>query len=203
MADFWSNLTEQFDALTMWELSSTALLLIYVVLAAKGNRWCWLPGIVGSAIMGCLVWQANLYLEAGLQVYYVAMGIYGWLHWSKAKEQTGSESGSIKKMTHKEMLLVPLLGLLLAFTAGYIFDRFLGNALPYLDSFTTVFSLIATWMVARKLIENWLYWIVVDLAAIYLYGYKGFVFFAVLYLLYVCIAIAGYFSWRRQMKAQA
>ena len=107
MLDFWWNLWSEFDAMSAWELLATLLLIIYVVLAAKGTRWCWPPGIIGSAITMVLVYKSNYFLESGLQFYYVIMGIYGWIFWTNNSSDSGETE--IKKLTAKEHLLNELL----------------------------------------------------------------------------------------------
>ncbi|MCE3280578.1 MAG: nicotinamide riboside transporter PnuC [Bacteroidetes bacterium] len=186
-------------SITEWLIFISAI--IYVLLAAAENIWCWLFGIISSALSVYLCYSGQLFLESGLSVFYVVIGIYGWYQWlygSDIKTELPVTSASLKKN-----LLFILISVLLWVPFGYIAQKFSTQAMPYLDAFITSFSIVATWMTAKKIIENWLYWIVIDALAILLYGFRGFYLIAFLYIIYTILAAAGYMSWRKKIKLNA
>lgn len=178
-----------------WLIFITAL--IYVVLAAIENIWCWLFGILSSALSIYLCYSGKLFLESGLQLFYVIIGIYGWYQWlygSKEKSELKIISNSKKEIT-----LLVFIGFIIWIPFGYIAHTYSTQALPYLDAFITAYSIIATWMTAKKIIENWIFWIIIDALAIIIYASREFYLIALLYFIYTILAAAGYFSWRKKM----
>ncbi len=178
---------------TEWVIFIAAL--IYVVLTAFENIWCWLFGILSSALSIYLCYTGNLFLESGLQVFYVIIGGYGWhqwLHGSKEKTELNIQSYSI----NKNLILIGI-GSIIWIPFALIANYFSTQVMPFLDAFITAFSLIATWMTAKKVIENWLYWIVIDSLAIVLYAYRGFYLIALLYIIYTLLAAIGYIKWKK------
>jgi len=198
------NLTEILDSvisafnktsITEWLIFITALL--YVILATIENAWCWLFGIIASALSVYLCYTGNLFLESGLNIFYVLMGMYGWYQWlygSKHKTELAVSSSSFLKNCY-----LIIIGCILWIPFGYIANRYSTQAMPYLDAFITAFSLVATWMTARKFLENWLYWIVIDSLAVLLYASREFYLIALLYFIYTLVAAAGCLKWRKKL----
>lgn len=183
-------------SITEWIIFTSAI--IYVLLATIENVWCWLFGILSSFLSIYLCYTAQLFLECGLQLFYVAIGVYGWYQWlygSAEKKELKVVSWSLQ-----QSILPTLIGLFSFLILGFIAGKYSSQALPYLDGFITAFSIIATWMTAKKILENWLFWIVIDALAIYLYASRGFYLIALIYLIYTFLAAAGYFSWRKRMN---
>ena len=176
--------------------------IVYVILAAKENIWCWPFGLI-SVILAFVVYidpEVRLYSDATLQVYYMGMSIYGWIAWRKRDTpQTTATALPIHTWGSTQHLLTFAVGSALALLLGY-FWTWMNAALPYIDAFTTSFSIIATYMVARKILENWLYWIVIDTVCIFVYLHRGLYLFALLFLIYCIIAVYGYINWRKQMN---
>jgi nicotinamide mononucleotide transporter len=137
-------------------------------------------------------------MQAALQMFYIAMGIYGWRAWRRGAGESGGELPVSRWSTGRHLLSI---GLLLAATIvnGWIVARTQGGIVPYVDAFVAWVSVLATLMVARKVLENWLYWIVVDSVAAALYWSQGFHATAVLFVLYVVIAVRGFFAWRADL----
>ncbi len=198
----------QQTSLTEWVIFICAL--IYVVLAALEIFWCWLFGILSSAFSVYLCYKGNLFLESGLQFFYVIIGIYGWYEWLHAsnKQPVQEDRNSIdSKNTERAIvswsltknLYLILVSCFLWIPFGYIAHRYSTQALPYLDGFITAFSLVATWMTAKKIIENWIFWAIIDALAIVLYGSREFYLIAFLYAIYTLIAIIGYFQWKKRI----
>lgn len=200
MNDFLNNLSLAWAATSHIEIVAVVFGLIYIILAAKENIWCWPAGFIGTGTSIYLFWDGSLYMESALNVYYLLMAIVGWWQW-----QYGSKTNSvlsIRSLTLNEHLSLAVVIAALSFLSGYLLSQNTDAALPYLDSFTTWSAVITTWMVARKILQNWLYWIVINSASIYLYLDRGYVLYAVLFCLYIIIAIFGYAQWSRNLKAQ-
>lgn len=182
-------------SVTEWLIFITAL--AYVFLAAIENIWCWLFGIISSALSIYLCYSGKLFLESGLNVFYVIIGIYGWYEWqygSKDKTELPIVSYSIKQNS-----VLILIGAIIWIPFGYVAHKYSTQAMPYLDAFITSFSIVATWMTAKKIIENWLFWIIIDGLGTFLFAYRGFYLIALLCIIYTLLAAAGYLSWRKKL----
>ena len=168
--------------------------VIYVFLAAKNNNWCWIFGILGSAISIVLfVVYAKLYAEAMLYFFYVLAGIYGWLSWKKQ-----ADTQVVYQHGWKKHAMVIAAGIMLSFGLYYTITYFFTDAeKPLIDAFTTVFSFIATYLTAKKWLENWIYWIVIDFASTFLYYSRGLEIYALLMFAYTFMAIYGYLQWKK------
>lgn len=198
-------LREALLAMTWLEGLAVLLGLAYVLLAAKESLWCWPAALLSSGIYCYLCLNAQLYAETGLQVFYLIMAIAGWWSWTGRKKNlsgTTEESLSIRQWPLKTHILIILLNTIGTLLLGWALDIYTEAANPFLDSFTTVFSLFTTWMVTRKVLENWLYWIVIDAASVYLYASRDLYLTALLFILYTFIAIAGYWKWHKNYRHQ-
>ena len=183
------------------EYVGVAFSIGYVVLAARENIWCWPLGIIGSALSIWLFVDAKIYAESVLFAYYVFMGFYGWWVWSRGKSDSGKfEISALTIPTHVVILVVGY-----AATVGLFFllKTFTDAEMPLLDSFTTIFSFIATWMVAKRIIENWIYWICINSLTIYLYLSRDLNVYAMLSIVYIFLAVYGFFAWRKDFKRQS
>lgn len=180
--------------------SAFALNLGYVVLAARNNIWCWPVGLIGVILLFFIYVDARLFSDATLQVFYMIMSVYGWLQWRKQSE-SNDEKGISTWILRKHL---PLLGtgLICAVLLGY-FWKIYGGALPFIDALTTTFSIIATFLVAHKVLENWIYWIVIDAICIYVYWVRDIPLIAFLFVLYTLMAIYGLVSWHKMYRVQA
>ncbi len=146
------------------EISAVALAIAYLVLAIRQHVWCWAAAMVSSAIFLWLMYEAGLYMEAALQVFYIAMAAYGWWAWTHPPDAAAGVSSELRISTwSRGRHVIATAGILLfAGISGALLDRYTDAALPYLDSFTTWGAMLATFLVARKILENWLYWFVID-----------------------------------------
>jgi len=181
-------------------IESTAVLfsIIYVVLAAKQNIWCWAFAAISVILYIYICFTSQLFAETGLQSFYLFMAAYGYYNWNKKKEEL-----SISQWTATKHLLLILFGAIFTFLIGFYFATYTNAKMPIIDSFTTVFSIIATYMITKKVLENWLYWIVIDAVSIYLYLNRDLHLTSLLFMVYTIIAIFGYFSWLKKMKVDA
>ena len=166
----------------------------YVILAAKNKISCWIFGIIGSALSIFLfVVYAKLYAESVLYLFYVFAGIYGWINWKNQKKESEVYQHNLK--TH---LLIVIGGTIVTFLFYYTMTYFFNGAKkPLTDSFTTIFSFIATYLTTKKWIENWIYWVVIDAVTTYLYFSRGLEIYSILMLAYSFIAIYGYLEWKK------
>jgi len=180
------------------EWTAVVIGTFYVVLIALKSRWGWCFAMVSTAIYIYLCYHANLFIESWLQVFYFVMAIYGWIVWSK----TTIKERLIIQWPLKLHLINIGVSTLITFLVGYLMDLYTAQESPYLDAFTTVFSLTATFMAAHRVLENWLYWIAIDTALIFLYAGRGFYLTGFHYLVYTIIAIFAFFSWYKMFKAQ-
>lgn len=182
--------------MSILEILAVLFSVLYVVLATKENAWCWLCAAISVKLYIYICYSAQLYPETGLQIFYLFMAAYGYAQWKKPKKDISLKQWQLK--THGFILLI---GGVCSFLLGYYFDTQTDAAMPYLDSTTTIFSIITTYMVTKKIVENWLYWIVIDLLSIYLYYSRELTLSAGLFALYTIIAIFGYLSWKKSLQS--
>lgn len=178
-----------------WELAAMLLSVAYLILAVRQNIWCWAAAFFGTAIYMAVFLNARLYMDSGLQVFYMLMAVYGWRQWRHHPDQ--GEDLRISVRSARWHLLVIAVVLAAAALSGAILEEVTSAAFPYLDSLTTWASVITTWMVARKILENWVYWIVIDSVSIYIYLDRGLYLTVFLFLLYTVIAIFGWQQWQK------
>lgn len=199
MSDVARELLEGWRATSPLEVVALATGLAYAVLAVRRDRRCWLFGGCSSVVLAWLAAQSALPMQSALQLIYVALSVYGFLSWS-AQPAAGARSviGTWPARRHAAALaLIAILALALAPLLAGLSDA----AWPRLDTATTLASLLATWMVARVLLENWLYWIVIDAVLAFLYASQGLMLVALLYAIYLAIAVVGYASWLKASRA--
>jgi nicotinamide mononucleotide transporter len=181
------------------EIVAVALALAYLLLAAKESIWCWYCAFVSSALYVFIMWDAGLLSEAALSVFYVVMAVIGWYEWRYGgKQHEGVRIVTLKPWQH---LALFALMLVLAFINGWAMQRWTSAAWPFVDAFIAWSSVITTFMVVRKVLENWLYWVVIDSLAVVLYIDRELYLTAGLFALYVVIVIFGYFKWRKEYLA--
>lgn len=179
----------------LWEALAVLLAIAYLLLAARENSLCWYFAFAHTAIFTVLFWRVSLLMESALNVYYMLMAVYGWYQWNRGGDgHHGIEIQRLGALQHAAILTAIAL---LTLASGYFLSSGSDAAWPYVDSFTTWASVITTWLVARKVLENWLYWVVIDTVSIGLYVDRGLNMTAVLFVAYVVIAVFGFISWRR------
>jgi nicotinamide mononucleotide transporter len=181
------------------ELVSVGFAVVYLALAIPQSLWCWPAALVSTALWMVVSFDAKLYMDAGLQVFYFVMGVYGWLQWRRGgKDRAGISVHWWNARTHA---FVIALIVLVSLSFGFVLSRS-DAAFPYLDSLTTVAAVVATFMVARKVIENWFYWFVIDSVYIYLYIERGLSWYAALYVLYLVMIVFGFLAWQRNVRSE-
>ncbi|MFT4582373.1 MAG: nicotinamide mononucleotide transporter [Gammaproteobacteria bacterium] len=185
--------------MSAWEAGAVVLAIGYLLLATREHPLCWYCAFVSTAIYTALFWNVSLIMDSALNVYYMGMAIYGWQQWRHGgQEHTGIAISAIPLQRH--LLIFGLIGIL-TLLSGYLLSRHTEAAWPYVDSFTTWASVVTTIMVAKKILENWLYWFVIDAVSVPLYIERGLHLTALLFLAYLAIVVMGYVTWRRHFLA--
>lgn len=187
------------------DMLTTVLGLVYIWLEYRASIALWVVGIIMPALDIYLYWSHGLYADSGMAAYYTVAAVYGYIVWRFGKKR-GQRRGETLPITHfKKGLVIPsLLCFGVAWAAiYYALVRFTDSTVPVTDSFINALSFLGLWTLARKYLEQWFIWIVVDAFCMVLYAYKGVPFKAGLYGLYVVIAVMGYFKWRRMLTARA
>jgi nicotinamide mononucleotide transporter len=173
----------------------TGLLCVY--LAAVNNIWNWPFAIISVGIYIFIFFEARLYADMGLQFYFMAMNIYGWYHWShKSATEKKTPVVSISK---REVVISAIAIVLFTVILGSVLKHTTAS-FPYLDSFCTACSLVAQYLLARKVLQNWLIWVFVDIIYIGVYTFKDLHLTAIMYAIYVAMALLGYTDWKKEYK---
>lgn len=188
------------EAMSWAERVSIFTGLIYIVLSVRQKPLCWPIGIVSVGIWMVVVFNGKLYMDAFLQFVYVVLGFYGWWQWLRG----GEDQTPLPVRTVNRALAVKLAAIGVAATLifGYISQNILDAAFPWLDTITTVISLIAQYLLARKYLENWILWIVANAMYIYIYFAKGWIGYSWLMAVYAIMAVAGLYNWYKSMHAE-
>ena len=180
------------------EVIAVILAILYLVLAVKQNILCWLAGIISSVLYFFIMRSAGLYMEAYLQIFYVFMGFYGWSQWRiGARTSNNFVVNTWNKLQHFYALSLILI---LSAISGFLLKLFTDAALPFFDALVTCGAVVATYMVAKKLLENWIYWLVIDSISILLFISRGLLPTAFLFGIYIVIIFFGYKSWNKILK---
>ena len=180
------------------EFTAVFFAILYLILAVNQNILCWIAGIVSSILYFFIMQSAGLYMEAYLQIFYVLMGLYGWLQWRKGNQIDNNFIISTWSML-KHFYAISLI-LALSVLSGLLLKSYTDAALPFFDAFVTWGAVVATYMVANKLLENWIYWIVIDSISILLFISRDLLPTAFLFGLYIVIIFFGYKSWKKVLE---
>ena len=201
MTDFLSSALGEFHQNSLLELVAVVLAIAYLLLAVRQHIACWYAAFISTAIFLYVFWQVNLYMESGLQVYYLGMAVYGWWAWQRGSSE-GKPGLTISTWSLRQHLIVIGIVVVATFVSGTLLSG-TEQRLGYLDSFTTWGAVVATFMVTRKVLENWLYWIVIDSASLYLYFDRELYFTMILFLVYLVIIFFGFRNWLREYRLEA
>ncbi len=187
------------------EIAGTLASIVYLYYSIRERVWCWPWGIFASIISIAVFFSARLYADMGLQFYYLFISLYGWYYWLYGKSRQGG--GHVEIIRAKGLqwlyfflagvvLYIMILGVLLFVPDWLQIEK---SSMPYLDALTTAASIVATWMLARKTIQHWLIWIVVDVMSMGMYLHKGMYFYAFLFVVFSAGALFGYVEWRKKI----
>jgi len=200
---------EIFEEISAYVLSmplSEGLGLVFGILAVvyliRESIWTWPWGIAYTLISLWVFWQQQLYGDLLLHVLYLILNIYGWYHWLHPDKTSGKEL-PITNIPLKNLVVILVLSAVGIYAFGFGLAYYTDASVPYWDSATSILSVAAMWMTTQKRIENWIFWLVIDVLATGIYIYKSMYFYALLYFIYIGMAVAGYIEWKKLKNQQA
>jgi nicotinamide mononucleotide transporter len=185
------------------EILGAILGILYIFFSIRQNIFTWPTGLLTSALYIFVFFQSKFYADMGLQVYYVGISIYGWYYWAKGKKPEDTETVPVKRTRKILWIKMGVVAALLYGAILFILLNFTDSPVPFMDTLTTALSIVATWMLARKYIEHWLIWIVVDVISVGLYIYKDLWPTVILFVVYTIMAVLGYIEWKKDLKTQS
>lgn len=187
--------------MSMPELLAVILAIAYLLLAIRQNIWCWACAGLSTAIYIGLFIEARLYMESALNAFYFVMAIYGWYVWYSGRSDGHERPVVVWPVRTHGIAIVAIVAA--SAVSGYLLSQHTQAAFPYIDSMTTWSAIWATFLVARKVLENWWYWLVIDSASVFIYWLRDLELTALLFVLYVVMIPFGLVSWTRSMREQA
>jgi nicotinamide mononucleotide transporter len=193
-------LLQQAQALSLLELVAVILALLYLVLVIRQNIWCWFCAGVSAVIYVYLFFDAKLYMQSVLYAFYFAMAIYGWITWRSG--QQGDSELPVARWRATVHIYAILTIVAVAATNAYLLVSFTDAEHALVDAAITWAAIWATFLVARKVLENWWYWLVIDLASIFVYWSRDLQLTSILFAIYVIMIPFGLISWTRAWKEQ-
>lgn len=182
------------------ELLATLTGLAYIFYSIKQKLVTWFFGLVTSALYIFVFYQAKIYADMALQFYYVGVSILGWWSWTRGKQMGSGEQIQVRRLTIGQIVTSIILSIVIYLVIYFVLASYTDSPIPLLDAFTTALSIVATWMLARKFIEHWIIWIVVDGVSIGLYLYRELYITVILFVVYTIAAVAGCHAWKRDMQ---
>jgi len=198
--EFWITLAAQARGFSPLEVIAVVAAIAYLFLAIRQNIWCWLGAAISTAIYVYLFVVARLYMESLLNSFYFAMAIYGWYVWTRGR--SGDQELPVSTWSPRVHAIAILTIVALSLVSGYALARFTDAVFPYIDSLTTWGAIWATFLVARKVLENWWYWLVIDVASIAIYWARDLQLTSLLFVVYVLMIPFGLRAWRRSWREQ-
>jgi nicotinamide mononucleotide transporter len=191
---------DQLAQSTGLELLAVLLAVAYLLLAVREDPRCWYAAFASTLIFLVLFWQVKLYMESVLQIYYLGMAVYGWYQWRKPSDS--QVATPIQTWPSSRHAVVILAVASLSMLSGFLLESYTDAQSPYLDAFTTWASIVTTYMVTHKVLENWAYWLLIDSVSIYLYLDRALYFTAVLFVVYIVIIFFGWYRWQQRYHQQ-
>lgn len=196
--DIGEQIARAWAQMSGWEMAAVALAIAYLVLAVRQNSLCWYCALASTAIYTVLFWDVQLLMESALNVYYMGMAVYGWWQWRHGGTQ--QQALTVQRWRwHQHLLVLAGIAIITAIS-GSLLNRYTEAAWPFVDSFTTWASVITTYMVARKVLENWYYWMVINSTSIVIFIERELYLTALLLMSYLVISIFGLLAWRRDYR---
>ena len=178
------------------EIIAVISAILYLLLAAKEDIKCWYAAIISSLLYFFIMYDAGLIMEAYLQVFYIIMALYGLLQWTKLIQI--NSNNTIRTWSNIQHFITISSVIILAIITGFILTKYTNAAMPFLDAFTSWGAIVTTYMVAKKILENWIYWFVIDAISIYLFLSRGLYLTSILFFVYLIIICFGYIAWRKR-----
>ena len=178
------------------EITGALLGVLYIFFSVRQNILTWPVGLLSSVFYIFVFLKSGFYAYMSLQVYYVIISIYGWFYWLKGSRD-GDDTKKVKKVTNRLTVLLVFIAMILYGTILLILLKFTDSPVPFIDSLISALSIVATWMLSRKILENWLVWIFVDVVSIGLFILRDLWPTAILYMIYAIFAISGFMKWKK------
>ncbi len=178
------------------EIIAVISAILYLLLAAKEDVKCWYAAIISSLLYFFIMYDAGLIMEAYLQIFYIIMALYGLLQWTKLIQI--NSNNTIRTWSNIEHFITISSVIILAIITGFILTKYTNAAMPFLDAFTSWGAIVTTYMVAKKILENWIYWFVIDAISIYLFLSRELYLTSILFFVYLIIICFGYIAWRKK-----
>lgn len=197
MTEFFDIAMQQFQQQGLLELLAFVLSVLYVVLAARQNIWCWPCAFLGTGIFVYLFWEVTLVFQMLLNFYYIIMAVVGFLSWKEVKDKP---TLAITRLDPRVHILLIVVGCFVTWSLVKAGEHWFSGDWVWLDAGTAVFSIIATIMTARKKIDNWIYWLVINPATAYLMFQSGLYLTCILMFLYTAMSIYGFVNWRKYLR---
>jgi len=200
MPEFFQSVLQQAGGMSGWEAAAVILAIAYLLLAVRESIWCWYCAFFSTAIYIVLFWNVSLLMESALNLYYLLMALYGWYQWRYGGSHSSGVRIHLLGLRRNGLVIVAIL--IMTVLSGALLSRYTSAAWPYVDSFTTWGSVVTTFMVAKKILENWLYWLIIDSISMSLYIDRGLYLTAFLFMAYLVIVVFGFLKWHRQFLAE-
>ncbi|HIP50973.1 MAG TPA: nicotinamide riboside transporter PnuC [Campylobacterales bacterium] len=192
------EIIEALALMSSWEITAALLGVAYVILAAKESLWTWVFGFASTLIYTIIFWEGALVSSSLLNFYYMIMAVYGFYAWRKGQE---NEKLKITSYSFSKNLKIITSGVIASIIIGYLSSTYTDAKLAYMDSFVLSFSVLATWMLTQKVLENWLYWLIIDSVAIVLYWKMGYLATVMLFVVYIVLGAYAYLTWRKEFNS--
>jgi nicotinamide mononucleotide transporter len=183
-----------------FELSAAALGLFSIYFQIKQNAFYWPISIVMVSMYIFVYYNSKFYADMSLQFYYLGVSFYGWYYWIKGAKNNSQSKVKVTSLDKKTSFLASAISIFFFAIIYFLLKCFTDSDVPFGDAFTTALSFVATWLLARKILENWIFWIVVDFVSTGLYIYKGLYATAVLFFVLTILAFIGYYKWKKSMN---
>lgn len=194
------QLIQEARALAPLEVAAVMLAIAYLLLAIRQNIWCWACAGISTAIYVWLFIEAHLYMESALNGFYFIMAVYGWIVWRSGRSDDHERPVVAWPARTHALAISAIVATSLA--CGYLLTRYTDAAYPYVDSLTTWSAIWATFLVARKVLENWWYWLFIDIVSVFIYWSRDLQLTSLLFVVYVIMIPFGLLAWSRSMREQ-
>jgi nicotinamide mononucleotide transporter len=183
------------------EILGVVFSILYLYFSIRQNILLWPMGIISALLYMVVFFQSKFYADMGLNAYYFFISIYGWIVWRKGRTSEGNKMPISRISLKQGLVLLPVTAVAF-FATGMLLDRYTDSPIPFWDAFTTAVSFTATWMLARKILEHWILWIIVDSVSMGLYIYRGLYPTLVLFAIYTTMAVVGFIEWNREYSRE-
>ena len=194
------TIVEQARAQSLPEVVAVVAAILYLLFAIRENIACWFFAALSTTIYIWLFIEAKLYMESVLNGFYLVMAGYGWYVWSSGRHDGGNKPVVVWSLrTHLKAIAAILL---ISVANGFLLSNYSDAAFPYIDSMTTWFAIWSTFLVARKVLENWWYWLVIDITSVFIYWSRDLQLTSALFVVYVLLIPIGLYSWTKSMRQQ-